>query len=181
VSAIDMRPRRIIARSGRARPALHVYAALWLLTAMAAAATLAIPALGPSTAPHPTLRPTAAEIATILLGNARVLAPPFLLLLFGFSRGRASRLAGDLIVAAPLVLVTVDVGIGLGRWGARLLPYLPHLPFEYLAAAVAASAWIAQRREPGMRARALAPVAAAVLVLLAIAAALEVLATPHAR
>ena len=73
---------------------------------------------------------------------------------------------------------TVSVGLELGRWGARLVPYLPQLPLEWAALALAVHAWVIAR--PGhVTIRQLTPLAAIVLALLAGAAALETWATPH--
>jgi hypothetical protein len=165
----------------RIHAAIYVYAALWLLTGLVLLATVLAPSLGPSSAPHAALQAMPAAVAAVLLNNARVLAPPFLLALLGLGNGRISRAVGDVIVTAPLALVTLSVGLALGRWGDRLLPYIPQLPVEYAAAAGAASVWITRRRSPRPQARSLAADAGVVLVLLAIAAALEVLTTPHAR
>jgi hypothetical protein len=69
------------------------------------------------------------------------------------------------------------VGLALGRWRIRLLPYLPQLPLEWLAAALAGAAWLALRAD-AQRQTALAYLAA-VLVVVVAAAAVETMATPH--
>lgn len=181
MSAIVTRPAAADRERARAHTAVALYAGLWALTALATAAALVAPSLAPNRAPHPTLEPTAAAVASILLNNTRVLAPPFLLAAFGFGSARSSRALGDLIVAAPAALLTISVGIAIGCWGERLLPYIPQLPIEYAAAAAAASVWVAHRRGARPDVRSLARNAGVVLALLALAAALEVLATPHAR
>jgi hypothetical protein len=161
--------------------AIYVYAGLWLLTGLALLASVLAPSFGPSSAPHAALEPTPAAVAGVLLNNAHAVAPAFLLALLGLGNGRISRGVGDVIVTAPLALLNISVGSALGRWGHRLLAYIPQLPVEYAAAAVAASVWITRRRSPRPRARSLAADAGVVLALLAIAAVLEVLTTPHAR
>ena len=102
-----------------------------------------------------------------------------LLALCGFGASRPARTFADLLVAAPLALVTIQVGLALDRWGARLLPYIPQLPIEYAAAALAAGVWITYRHSPRPAVRALARDTGLMLALLAIAATVEVLATPH--
>ena len=165
----------------RAHTTLTLYAGLWLLTGLIALAAVAAPSLAPSRAPHATLRPTASAITSILLNNARVLAPPFLLALFGFGTAPSSRAFADVLVAAPQALLALTVGVAVGRWGERLLPYLPQLPIEYAAAAVAANVWVTHRQGARPPTRSLARDAGIALGLLAIAATLEALATPHAR
>ena len=108
---------------------------------------MAWPALGPAARPHATLHPSLDAIASILLNNARVLAAPFILVAARFDRGRVSRVAGDTIVAAILVGNAIAVGFALGRWRGALIPYVPQLPVEYLAAATAADC-VAQRPPP---------------------------------
>jgi hypothetical protein len=169
------RPRRAT------RAIITAYAGLWLLTAAAALAAALVPSLGPSRAPHPTLKPSVAAIAIILLTNVRALAPPFLLAAFRFGSRRASRTFGDLLVTTPLALVAIRVGAALGRWNGRLIPYIPQLPIEYIAAAIAAGVWIVQRKAPAGCGRSLTRSALLVLIALAAAAAIEVLATPYPR
>ena len=152
--------------------------ALTAATTLAAILAVAAPALAPATPPHPTLHPTAGEVASILSHNLRVLAAPFILVAARFERTRASRIAGDAVVAAILAGNAIAVGLALGRWHAALIPFLPQLPVEYLAAATAATAWLdARRHRTGTTLRS----AAATLTLTATAAAIEVLLTPHAR
>ena len=156
---------------------------LLTVTVLGAGAELVDAHLFASTPPHPTLTPSVAAIAAIFATNLRVLAAPFLLIGFAFATGRRAAVIGDVIVAGVLLANTLDVGLALGRWQARLVPYLPHLPLEYLAAAAAAGAWVNARRHPDQRPlqalRASAGYAAAAVALLAAAAATEVLLTPH--
>ena len=92
------------------------------------------PGLAPSGQPHPTLHGTLREALGIAATNVRVLAAPFLLALFGLARRRTSRLLGDLLVAGLMLANTLRVGIAIGRFGTRLLPYLPQLPLEWAGA-----------------------------------------------
>jgi hypothetical protein len=107
-----------------------------------------------------------------------VLAAPFLLVLLGFPQSRLGRHAGDLIITALTAASTIPVGLELGRWQSRLLPYLPQLPLEWAALALAIHAWVLAR--PGqLTVRELMPLAGVVLALLTCAACLETWATPH--
>jgi hypothetical protein len=148
------------------------------LTAFGALLASIDPALAGHTPPHPTLTGSVSDALGILQNNARVLAAPFLLALLGFPSSRAGRLAGDVLVALLVASSAIPVGLELGRWHARLLPYLPQLPLEWAALAVAISAWLAAR-ENHAPARQLAAPAALTLALLILAAALETWATPH--
>ena len=74
-----------------------------------------------------------------------MLAAPFLLVVLDFPQSRLGRRAGDLIVTALTAASTIPVGLELGRWQGRLLPYLPQLPLEWAALAVAVHAWIIAR------------------------------------
>ncbi len=135
------------------------------------------PALAGHTRPHPTLSATATDALPILQNNARVLATPFLLLLLGFPASKPGRGAGDLLLVALTALSTIPVGVELGRWGSRLLPYLPHLPLEWSALSVALSAWLLARTGRRDRERTL-QLAGVTLTLLIVATVLETFATP---
>jgi hypothetical protein len=181
MATAELTQRKVIPQHARRTlaAATYTYIALWLLTALTALAALVDPSLAPARAPHPALEPTLAAAGSILANNTRVLAPAMLLALCGFGASRPARTFADLLVAAPLALVTIQVGLALGRWGARLLPYIPQLPIEYVAAALAAGVWITYRHSPRPAVRALARDTGLMLALLAIAATVEVLATPH--
>lgn len=126
--------------------------------------------------PQPTLAGTPAEVADILLSNVAVLVVP--LLFAGAAAGRPGpwRAAGDLATAGIVAVNSLSVGAALALHGTHLLRYLPHLPVEGTALALAGSTWVCQRRH---RHR-LGHVLLAVIVLAAIAAVVEVYATPHA-
>ena len=135
-----------------------------------------------ATRPDPTLHPSFDAIASTLLNNVRVLAAPFILAAARFGATRVSRLAGDAIVATILLGNAIAVGLAFGRWREALIPFVPQLPIEYLAAATAAGAWIEVRRDASLPApRVAATSAVATIGLAAVAAAIEVLLTPHAR
>jgi len=126
--------------------------------------------------PQPTLTGTAAEAVDILLSNLAVLIVP--LLFAGAAAGRPGpwRTAGDLATAGIVAVNSLSVGAALALHGTDLLRYLPHLPVEGTALALASSTWICQRhhRHP------LGRVLLAIFVLATIAAVVEVYATPHA-
>jgi len=161
-----------------ARPIAAAYAGMWILTCLGAAIGSAAPGLAPSGQPHPTLHGTPSDFASIAIANARVLSAPFLLALFRIPSDRRPRQLGDLIVVVLLGGNALRVGLALGRDRVALLPYLPQLPVEWLAAALAAAAWLTLRT--GARDRTGLAYLAAVLVLTAAAAAIETIWTPHA-
>jgi hypothetical protein len=148
------------------------------LTAAGAAAAAIDPGLAATTAPHPTLTGSLDDALGILQNNVRVLAVPYLLWLVGFPHSRVGRHAGDLLMVALLAGSGLPVGVELGRWRARLLPYVPQLPVEWAALAVAITAWLLIRTGAAEYRHiwVLAGVTAALLVL---AAGLETWATPH--
>ena len=177
---------RAPSHAGRRRPDLRIACLCWVAlaaaTAVCAAAAIAWPALGPASLPHATLHPSLDAIASILVNNLRVLAAPFILAAARFGATRSGRLAGDAIVATILVGNAIAVGLALGRWRSALIPFVPQLPIEYLAAATAAAAWLDARRHSPPRGPEMAVAnAAATIGLTAAAAAIEVLLTPHAR
>jgi hypothetical protein len=136
------------------------------------------PALAGSTRPHPAFTGSVGDAVAILQNNARVLATPFLLVLLGFPRSRLGRRAGDLILTALTAASTIPVGLELGRWQGRLLPYIPQLPLEWAALALALGAWLTTRADQASR-RQLVVLAASITVLLVGAAAIETWCTPH--
>lgn len=156
---------------------LLTFAGLWITTLLGAAIGTAAPALSPGGRPHPTLHGSLNELVSITATNARVLSAPFLLALFRFPDHRRTRQVGDAFTAGLVAGNALRAGIALGRWQARLLPYVPQLPLEWLAAALAAAAWLTLRT--GAQRQTALTYLAAVLVLVAAAAAVETLATPH--
>ena len=101
--------------------------------------------LAPSGHPHPTLHGTLGELASVIANNLRVLAAPFLLAVFHWPAGRITRRLGDVLIAALIAQNTLAVGLALGRWGDRLLPYVPQLPLEWTALGIAGAAWLTAR------------------------------------
>jgi hypothetical protein len=154
-------------------------ACVWLLTAWGVLLGRLAPGLAASTHPHPTLHGTLGELASVIANNLRVLAAPFLLAVFHWPDGRLTRRLGDLVIAAPIAQNTIAVGLALGRWGDRLLPYVPQLPLEWTALGTAGAAWLTAR--DGSHDRILAVYTLATLALTISAAAIEVELTPHAH
>jgi len=154
-------------------------ACVWLLTALGVLLARLAPALAPSAHPHATLHGTLGEFASVIANNLRVLAAPFLLAVFRWPAGQVTRRLGDLVIVALIAKNTIAVGLALGRWGDRLLPYVPQLPLEWTALGLAGAAWLTAR--DGGRGRVLAVYALATLALTISAAAVEVELTPHAH
>jgi hypothetical protein len=166
---------RVVAHT---RTVLTAYVALWVITLAGATVGAALPGLASSGRPHPTLTGSFADFVAVATTNARVLSAPFLLAVCGFPVGRRSRQLGDLIVGGLLAGNAARVGLELGRWRAQLVPYVPQLPLEWLAAAIAGAAWMSLRT--GARRRTALTYLAALLVLVIGAAAVETATTPHA-
>jgi hypothetical protein len=164
------------------RAALWCTATLWAITIAATALGALDPGLALHAAPHPMLRPTLEAGLSIFANNARSLAVPLLLVTVGLQQHPLGRRVGDLAVVIILALNGTLVGIELGRWQTQLLPYLPQLPIEWLAVGTATAAWTTSRRTTGTQTErtVLTRAALATAVLLAVAAAVEVLLTPHA-
>jgi hypothetical protein len=161
------------------RSALRCAAGLWTITAIAALAGAVDPDLALPATPHPALHPTLGAWAAILAVNARVLCVPFLLTALGLGEREWGRRLGDLAVLVLLLINGGLVGVELGRWGTRLLPYVPQLPLEWLAAGTSVAVW-SRARHARVGHTQLIWHAAVVLALLMAAAAVEVLLTPHA-
>jgi len=174
---------RLAARAGLDARAICVcWFGLAAATVPGVGLAIALPTLAPAAHPHATLRPSAGAVTSIVLNNLRVLAAPFILVAARFERAHASRLVGDAIVAAILIGNAIAVGLALGRWRGALIPFVPQLPLEYLAAATAAATWLDARRDTTRCGPANAVTHAVATIALAVAAAvIEVFLTPHAR
>ncbi len=158
----------------------HAATIVFGLTAVGAIAAVIAPSLASSTRPHPTLTGSLADGLSILANNLRLLGLPFLLWVLRFADSRLGRMLGDLTVSVMVAISTVTVGIALGRWRVRLIPYLPHLPLEWAALTVAVATWLLIRTGHAHIHQLLA-LGSTVAVLLFAAAALETWATPHRR
>ena len=161
-----------------ARAVAHAAALVVGLTAVGVIIGLLAPSLGGSTDPHPSLTGSTGDALSILANNLRVLAVPFLLWVLRFQASRPGRLIGDLATLAVAALSSVTIGIALGAWGSRLIPYIPNLPAEWAALIVAVASWLLVKDQP-VTARQMLALAFTVTALLCAAAALETWATPH--
>ena len=172
------------ARAPVARRVLRCLIALSVISAVGALPALIVPSLAPATRPHPTLHPTPGAILAILTANARVLGAPFILVVHGSpARERRGARRRDRDRDPRRQRARHRVRDRTLASDPRSLP--PASAARYLAASTAASAWI-DARERAINATApdagvTATYAAATLALLAAAAAVEVLLTPHAR
>ena len=175
-------PRSTLARVVSRHPTLLVAITIVALTAVAAAASAVWPQLGPGRQPRPTLHGTPGEVVSIFVTNARTLIAPLLLAAGRWHTGRTTCHVGDVIVAAIVVSNPVMVGLALGRHPIELLAYLPHLPIEDAALAVAASAWVARRVRRGddPPPASIARYAAMTAAVALFAAIVETYAVPHA-
>ena len=165
-------PRATLARVVSRHPTLLIAITIVALTAVAAAVSAVWPQLGPGRQPRPTLHGTPGEVVSIFVTNARTLIAPLLLAAGRWHTGRTTRHVGDVVVAALVISNPVMVGLALGRHSLELLEYLPHLPIEDAALAIAASAWIARR----VRSAAESPPPASVARCTAVTAAVALLA-----
>lgn len=117
------------------------------------------------------------QIVALVMHNAGIACWPLLLGSLISPRGRFAAL-GDITVAASLALNALLVGVALGAYGQTIVPYLPHLPFEWAALALGSSGWWTQRTV-SLAPHQIALIATVACTLLLFAAALEVLAVPH--
>ena len=136
------------------------------------------PAIAGHQAPHAVLTASFGDAISILAQNAPILLVPFLVAVFGYQRDRLERLCADLVVTVIAARSTVTVGVELGRWGGRLVPYIVQLPLEWAALVVSLSAWLLMRTNRGQR-RHLRQLVVLTSVLLIAAAAVETYCTPH--
>ena len=163
------------------RPALLVGVAIAVVTLLGAIASTLVPDLGPGRVPRPTLHGTPDEALAIFLTNASTLIAPFILVAGRWHTGHVTRHVGDLVVGGLVTANAAMIGLALGRYPTQLPAYLPHLPLEDAALAIAASAWLA-RRVPavaGTSAPSLARTAALTAAVTIAAAIVETYAVPH--
>lgn len=167
--ATNLNPRQHLAVAGTA--VLGTTLAAGLITVLD-------PAIAASTAPHPTLTGSLTDWLAITVENLRVLAAPFLLWLLDAHNSRLGRRAGDAVVVVVIAVNSIPVGVALGRWQGRLVPFLPQLPIEWAALIVAVSAWLAIRTTTATRHQ-VATLAGATAMLMLVGASLETWGTPH--
>lgn len=146
---------------------------IWSATLLGAiAGLLGIAAVGKT--PHDALPASADSCAELLAHNAPVALWPLALVLLGWPALRGACLVGDALIAAQLLGHGLVVGVALASH-ADLWRYLPHLPLEWLAIALPASAWLDARRRTT---RGLLGTAAACAAALIGAAAIETYMVP---
>jgi len=162
-------------------PVLLVGLAIAAVTLFATIASALVPELGPGRAPRPTLHGTPTEALTIFLTNGQTLIAPFILAAGRWHTGRVTRHVGDLVVVALVTANATMIGLALGRYPTQLPGYLPHLPLEDGAVAIAAGAWVARRAPAldGTPAPSLARTAALTAAVTIAAAIVETYAVPH--
>jgi hypothetical protein len=150
------------------------------LSALGAAVAMTWPQLGGSIAPHAALQGGVSDALAILANNLRALTAPFVLGMLGLARTRTGRRVGDLVVLGVAAANAIPVGLALGRWQARLLPYVPQLPLEWAGLATAGAGWL-HARTGIISTRQLTVLAGVTVILLAGAATVETWCTPHRR
>jgi hypothetical protein len=154
-------------------------AAVVLLTAVGFLVGLLVPGLAGRTPPHPALAGSLNDAVSILASNLRVVAVPFALVLLGLARTHVGRVVGDLVLLVLAAVSTLTVGLELGRWQGRLIPYVPQLPIEWAALAIALATWLLACSDHTTSWRQLVPMAVLAAGLLVLAAGIETWCTPH--
>lgn len=157
----------------------RTYVATWAFTALVAlviavtpgASALGREMLGLTFHPPPHTVNTWLSIA---LNNARVTMWPIACVALGGHRRPRLRTLVTVVLVATLVVNVGQVGLALGSYGPRLVPRLVHLPFEWLALAAGAGAWIAALSFDELGQRLAFPAAATSLSAVMLAAAVEV-------
>jgi hypothetical protein len=146
----------------------------------AAARSLSPLALQPSTG-------NGAQALSIFVHNLRVVALPLLgaaaLAGLRFHPGIRDTLRAllDAVLCLSLVGNVTLLALSLAGYGlARLAPWLPHLPVEFAALAIALDVYLRARRPGSLSSRLLLVAAVACGVALALAAVIETYATPGA-
>lgn len=151
---------------------------LWALTALAAGLGELPHLIGRRLQLHPHSTPSAGAALATWAHNMRIAGWPLLAIALRMHRQRWRRQLGDVFFAASLAANSVLVGAAIAAGGRELLPYLPHLPFEWAAMALSATGWLIASRTP-MPQRQLAALAIVFAVLLGVAAVLETYCVPH--
>ena len=172
--------------AGAVRAWLVVLGWVWALTLVASLATATITPLAHATRELLELRlvaatnppPSLGRVVAIAAHNIQTAGWPLLLPVLGAQRRAWSRTLADAAVIAGVVVNALLVGAALGSYQARLLPYLPQLPLEWGAVAIApAQWWLSRRGNDGGSNRWSA--AATLVLTLAAAALVETFCVPH--
>jgi hypothetical protein len=155
-----------------------VLLALWLITLTATGLGELSRLTGPHLQLYPHSTPTPEAALTIWLNNLRVTGWPLLALALRMHRTRWRRRLANICIAGSLAANAALVGAAIAAGGERILPYLPHLPLEWAALALSATAWLLGSRN-NLRRRQLVVIAGALAALLGAGALLETYAVPH--
>jgi hypothetical protein len=150
---------------------------LWAAAAIGAALAGADVRVLAVDAPHDALSATAATAGGLFVHNALVVLWPLTLVTLGWPRLGAARRAGDALIGGQLVTHGLLVGNALGQH-PETWRYLPHLPLEWLALVLPASAWTHARRGAPPSTYQVGRLAVATLALLALAATIETYLVP---
>jgi hypothetical protein len=156
---------------------------VWALTFASAAVVAAVSPLrdwllAHSTTPHPSHPASPHRVLQIVLTNLWHAGWPLAFAVRGVHRDLGQRRYVDRLLAGALVAQTARVGAALALYGPALVPYLVHLPLEWVALALAAAGWLLISRAPATRAQTLGLVGAFVVLVVA-AASIETYAVPH--
>ena len=127
---------------------------------------------------RPAPRPTIGAAGWLLANNLRATAWPLIPVLARAQRPDWLRRVIHAAVLASVAANLLPVGAAIGVYRDRLVPYLPHLPFELYAITTGPVAWMISTRRPLTR-RQLATIAASMIGALVVAAVLETWAVPH--
>jgi hypothetical protein len=122
--------------------------------------------------------PSVANVISIAANNTPHSVWPLSLGLLDAQRRRATRMLGDALVTANLAVPGVLVGAALATYTTRVLPYLPHVPLEFVGIATGAGGWIVERARP-LTPRARILCVGATVVALMVAATIETCLVPH--
>jgi hypothetical protein len=133
------------------------YAIVWLVTLTSASLVtvaggalrgLVMDVLRLQLTPRTNPPPSVAGAFLLAAHNLPLQCWPVLLGAAGATRSPIARRLADAAVAALMLFNTVAVGAAIGAYGARLLPYITQLPFEWAGLALGISAWATQRQRP---------------------------------
>lgn len=160
----------------------RVYAALWALTLLAAAAVSAHAPLAAAVRAGLgfDLQPragTAAEAVDIATTNLRVVGG-LVLAAVAVSASPAMRRVADPVVVLVCAANAALVGVAIGAYGGAAIRWLPHLPLEWAALASAVTLYCGARTSPRRPTAVVLHVVVGAVFVVA-AAAVEVFLTPQ--
>jgi hypothetical protein len=158
-------------------PSMRAFVALWGLTIASAAVVAGLPALGARLRDWYAFAPRGGDptrALAIWAANARVVV---LILLAAFAMRPRVRPVLDGLLMIVVGGNVALVGAALGAYGARLVPWLAHLPLEWAGFAAVLGVYTHARAAAPSQ-RQFAQTAAVAFGLLAVGASVEVWATP---